>query len=52
MVTDRDKIVASDSGWRSALNGVGSKAFTLLKQCLIQVVNRQSKFLKNFNDKK
>ena len=44
MVTDRDKIVA---GWyeresvRSALNGTGSKAFTLLKQCLIQVVNRQ-----------
>ena len=41
MVTDRDKIVA---GWyecktmRSALNSTGSKAFTLLRQCLIQVV--------------
>ena len=44
MVTDRDKIVA---GWnehktmRSALNGTCSKAFILLRQCLIQVVNRQ-----------
>ena len=44
MVTDRDKIVA---GWyerktmRSALNGTCSKAFTLLRQCLIQVVNRR-----------
>ena len=44
MVTDRDKIVA---GWydrttiRSALNGTGSKAFTLLRQCLIQVVNKE-----------
>ena len=41
---DRDKIVAD---WyerktvRSALNGTGSKAFTLLRQCLIQVVNKQ-----------
>ena len=44
MVTDRDKIVA---GWyerktmRSGQNGTGSKAFTLLRPCLIQVVNRQ-----------
>ena len=44
MVTDRDEIVA---GWherktvRSALNGTGSKAFTLLRQCLIQIVNTQ-----------
>ena len=44
MVTDGDKIVA---GWnkcktmRSAPNGIGSKAFTLLRQCLIQVVNRE-----------
>ena len=44
MVTARDKIVA---GWyecttmRSTLNGAGLKALTLLRQCLIQVVNRQ-----------
>ena len=44
MVTDRDKIVA---GWyerktvQSALNCNCSKAFTLLRQCLIQAVNRQ-----------
>ena len=44
MVTDRDKIVA---GWydrttmRSAPNGTGPKAFTLLRQCFIQVVKGQ-----------
>ena len=45
MVTDRDKTAA---GWyerktmRSALNDTTcSKAFTLLRQCLIQVVSRQ-----------
>ena len=38
MVTDRDKIVAGEP---HQINGTGSKAFTLLKQCLIQVVNRQ-----------
>ena len=44
MVTDRDEIVA---GWyerktmRCALDGTGSKAFTLFRECLIQVVNRQ-----------
>ena len=37
MVTDRDEIVAGDPHQI----GTGSKAFTLLKQCLIQVVNRQ-----------
>ena len=36
MVTDRDKIVA---GWYE--RGTGSKAFTLLTQCLIQEVHRQ-----------
>ena len=44
METDRDEVVA---GWyerktlRSALNGTGLKAFPLLRQRLIQVVNRQ-----------
>ena len=44
MVTNRDKIIAGwyeRSAMRSALNGTGLKALTLLRQCLIQVVNRQ-----------
>ena len=44
MVTDRDKIAASQyerKTMRSALIDTGSKTFNLVRQCLIQVVNRQ-----------